>query len=127
MIANMDRMISYGVSFALDDFGTGASNLNYIVDMPVQIVKFDRGMSQAYFASGKAKYVMDAAMHMIHGMGLAIVAEGVETEEQYAKMEEIKIDFIQGFYFSKPLPEEEFLEFLRRKSGKTDAEMSGIC
>ena len=116
MIANMDRMINYGVNFALDDFGTGASNLNYIVDMPVEIVKFDRGMIQAYFASGKAKYVMDAAMHMIHGMGLSIVAEGVETEEQYRKMEEIKINYIQGFYFSKPLPEQDFLEFLQREN-----------
>ena len=117
MIANMDRMINYGVSFSLDDFGTGASNLNYIVDMPVQIVKFDRGMIQAYFVSGKAKYVMDAAMHMIHGMGLQIGAEGIETEEQYRKMEEIKINYIQGYYFSKPLPEQEFLEFLHRDEG----------
>ena len=118
LLANMDRMIDYGVSFSLDDFGTGASNLNYIVDMPVQIVKFDRGMIQAYFASGKAKYVMDAAMHMIHGMGLEIVAEGVETEEQLRKLEEIKINYIQGYYFSKPLPEQEFLEFLRREGDR---------
>lgn len=116
MIANMDRMINYGVNFSLDDFGTGASNLNYIVDMPVKIVKFDKGMIQSYFSNGKAKYVMDAAMHMIHGMGLKIVAEGVETEEQYRKMEEIKINFIQGFYFSRPLPEQEFLDFLSREN-----------
>lgn len=117
MLANMDRMIDYGVNFSLDDFGTGASNLNYIVDMPVKIVKFDRGMIQEYFISDKAKYVMDAAMHMIRGMGLKMVAEGVETEEQYRKMEEMKINFIQGFYFSKPLPEQEFLDFLRQKNG----------
>ena len=116
VITNMERMIDRGVHFSLDDFGTGASNLNYIVDMPVRIVKFDREMTQAYFANGKAKYVMDAAMHMIHGMGLEIVAEGVETEEQYKKMEEIKINFIQGYYFSKPLPEQEFLEFLCREN-----------
>ena len=116
MIDNMDRMINYGVNFSLDDFGTGASNLNYIVDMPVRIVKFDRGMTQAYFASGKAKYVMDAAMHMIHGMGLEIVAEGIETEEEYRKMEEIKINYIQGYYFSRPLPEQAFLEFMNRET-----------
>ena len=114
LISHMERMISRGVNFSLDDFGSGASNLNYILDMPVQIVKFDKEMIQAYFSSGKAKYVMDAAMHMIHGMGLEIVAEGVETEEQYRKMEEIKINYIQGFYFSKPLPEQEFLAFVRR-------------
>ena len=117
LISNMEQMIQCGTQFSLDDFGTGASNLNYIVDMPVQIVKFDREMIQAYFASGKAKYVMDAAMHMIHGMGLKIVAEGIETAEQYRKMEEIKIDFIQGYYFSKPLEEKAFLEFMSRENG----------
>ena len=70
---------------------------------------------QSYFTSQKAKYVMDAAMQMIHGMELAIVAEGIETEEQYNAMKEIKISYIQGYYFSKPLPEEEFLDFLREK------------
>ena len=118
LISNMERMIEYGIQFSLDDFGTGQSNLNYIVDMPVKIVKFDREMTQSYFANDKAKYVMDAAMHMIHGMGLEIVAEGIETEEQYNKMEEIKIDFIQGYYFSRPLSEQEFLEFLKRENGK---------
>ena len=114
LISHMDRMSSRGVVFSLDDFGSGASNLNYIMDMPVQIVKFDKEMIQAYFSSDKAKYVMEAAMHMIHGLGLKIVAEGVETEEQYRKMEEMKINYIQGFYFSKPLPEQEFLAFLHQ-------------
>ena len=117
LLSNMEKMIEYGILFSLDDFGTGQSNLNYIVDMPVKIVKFDREMTQSYFASDKAKYVMDAAMHMIQGMGLKIVAEGIETEEQYKKMEEMKINYIQGYYFSKPLPEQEFLEFLRRENG----------
>ena len=116
LLSNMERMIESGIHFSIDDFGTGESNLNYIVDMPVKIVKFDREMIQAYFASEKARYVMDAAMHMIHGMGLKIVAEGIETEEQYKKMEEIKINYIQGYYFSKPLPEQDFLEFLKREN-----------
>lgn len=118
LLSNMEKMIEYGIQFSLDDFGTGQSNLNYIVDMPVQIVKFDREMTQAYFANDKARYVMSAAMHMIHGMGLEIVAEGIEAKEQYEAMEEIKIDFIQGYYFSRPLPEQEFLDFLRRENTK---------
>ena len=121
LIAHMDRMIGHGVNFSLDDFGSGASNLNYIMDMPVKIVKFDKEMIQAYFSSDKARYVMEAAMHMIHGLGLEIVAEGVETEEQYRKLEEIKINYIQGFYFSKPLPEQEFLTFLHQMNVETPA------
>ncbi|MCH5264397.1 MAG: EAL domain-containing protein [Lachnospiraceae bacterium] len=118
LITNMEQMIKHGIMFSLDDFGTGQSNLNYIMEMPVKVVKFDREMIQSYFTSDKAKYVMDAAMQMIHGMEMKIVAEGIETEEQYKKMEEIKIGFIQGYYFSKPLPEQEFLDFLQRENGK---------
>lgn len=112
LLDNMHRLIDYGVKFSLDDFGTGQSNLNYIVDMPVDIVKFDRDMINAYFENGKAKYVMDAAMHMIHGMDLEIVSEGIETKEQYEAMEKFGINYIQGYFFSKPLAEQEFLEFI---------------
>lgn len=115
LLLNMRKLREFGVSFSLDDFGTGRSNLNYIVDMPVDIVKFDKDMIQAYFSSKKAKYVMDAAMHMIHGMQLQIVSEGIETEEQYNTMEKLGISYIQGFYFSKPLPEKEFLEFIKQE------------
>lgn len=113
LLDNMRCLMNYGVKFSLDDFGTGQSNLNYIVDMPVGIVKFDKDMTNAYFENGKAKYVMDAAMHMIHGMDLEIVSEGIETKKQYEAMEELGISYIQGFYFAKPLPEKEFLKFLQ--------------
>lgn len=118
LLENMKRLMDYGVSFSLDDFGTGQSNLNYIIEMPVDIVKFDHGMTQAYFSDDKARYVMDAAMHMIHGMGLSIVSEGVETKEQYEEMERLGISYIQGYYFSKPLPEDEFLAFLKKNNRK---------
>ncbi len=118
-LENMRKLIEYGVSFSLDDFGTGQSNLNYIVEMPVKIVKFDRTMINAYFENGKAKYVMDAAMHMIHGMGLEIVSEGIETKEMYDTMCSLGINYIQGYYFSRPIPEQDFLEFLKaKKEGK---------
>lgn len=116
LLENMNALMGYGVSFSLDDFGTGQSNLNYIVDMPVEIVKFDKSMTNAYFENRKAKYVMDAAIHMIHGMGLKIVSEGIETEEQYRAMEDLGISHIQGYYFSRPLPEKEFVEFLNRRN-----------
>ena len=109
---NLYALKRFGVTFSLDDFGTGQSNLNYIVAMPVDIVKFDRGMTLSYFENAKAKYVMDAAMMMIKGMDLEIVSEGIENEEQLAIMEALGIQYIQGYYFSKPLPREKFLEFI---------------
>lgn len=109
---NMQMLLDYGVAFSLDDFGSGESNLNYIVEMPVSIVKFDRGMSQAYFANQKARFVMEAAMRMIHDLKLKIVSEGVETKEQMEIISGLGIDYIQGYYFSGPLPENEFLQFI---------------
>jgi EAL domain-containing protein (putative c-di-GMP-specific phosphodiesterase class I) len=113
---NMKNLMDYGITFSLDDFGTGQSNLNYIVEMPVDIVKFDRSMTAAYFANGKAKYVMDAAMHMIQGLKLQIVSEGIETRKQFETMRDLGINYIQGYYFSEPLPMGAFLQFLDRKN-----------
>ncbi|MDE7362411.1 MAG: EAL domain-containing protein [Oscillospiraceae bacterium] len=119
LLDNMNRLIDYGVTFSLDDFGTGQSNLNYIIDMPVEIVKFDKGMTTAYFENDKATYIMDAAMNMIRGMDLKIVAEGVETAEQFYMLESLGINYIQGYYFSKPLPADEFLKFVIGANQKT--------
>ena len=114
LVRNMEMLMDYGVRFSLDDFGTGQSNLNYIIEMPVDIVKFDRSMILSYFENGKAKYVMDAAMHMIHGMDLKIVSEGIETKEQFETMEYLGINYIQGYYFSKPLSRNDFIAFLKK-------------
>lgn len=113
LLVNMDKLIDYGVSFALDDFGMGQSNLNYIMEMPVQKAKFDREMTQAYFTSDKGRHVMVAAAQMIHDMGLKIVSEGVETAEECQAIQALGIEYIQGYYFSKPLPEAEFLAYLK--------------
>lgn len=110
---NMTKLIDYGVKFSLDDFGSGRSNLNYIVDMPVDIVKFDRDMLISYFENVKARYVMNAAIHMVHGMELQIVSEGIETKEQFDTIKDLGVSYIQGYYFSRPLPQDEFLEFIR--------------
>lgn len=116
LLENMHKLIDYGVRFSLDDFGTGQSNLNYIIDMPVDIVKFDKDMINSYFENGKAKYVMDAAMQMIKGLHLSIVSEGIEKKEQYDIMRDLGIEYIQGYYFSKPLSVEEYLEFLSSRN-----------
>ena len=113
LLLNMDQLIDFGVSFALDDFGTGQSNLTYIMDMPVAVAKFDRQITKAYFVSDKARHVMNAAVRMIQDMGLSIVSEGVETAEECQAIADLGIEYIQGFYFSKPLPEKEFLEYLK--------------
>lgn len=113
LLKNMGQLINFGTSFSLDDFGTGQSNLDYIMDMPVQIAKFDRSMTQAYFSNHRAKQVMNAAIRMIHDMGLSIVSEGIETLEELQTIQSLGVEYIQGFYFSQPLPEVKFLEYLQ--------------
>lgn len=114
---NMKQLIEYGVEFSLDDFGNGHSNLDYVIDMPVDIVKLDMSLIQAYESEKKAKAVVQAAVRMIVDMELNALTEGVETREQLEEMQRIGVNFIQGFYFSKPIPENEFIEFLKKNQG----------
>lgn len=85
----------------------------YVVEMPVSIVKLDYDMSKAFFMSPKAKHVVRAVVNMAHSMDLKLVAEGIETKEEIDGMYEEGIDYIQGYYYSKPLPMDEFVEFLQ--------------
>ncbi|MCQ2104186.1 MAG: EAL domain-containing protein [Fibrobacter sp.] len=114
-LSNMEKLIDKGCCFSLDDFGKGESNLMYIVDMPVSIVKMDYDLTKAFFKSDKAKNVVYSVVRMAHDMGLSVVSEGIETKEELDALVEAGVDYIQGFYFSKPLPVNEFLEFLRMR------------
>lgn len=116
LLKNMNKLIEYGVEFSLDDFGTGYSNLNYILELPISIVKFDRQMTNSYFESEKGKLIMDAAINMIKAVGTKIVSEGVETKNQLEVLEKVSIDYIQGYYFSKPINGSDFLELLKEKN-----------
>lgn len=113
LLENMHNLIDFGFTFSLDDFGKGESNLMYIVDMPVSIVKLDYDMSKAFFTSSKAKQVVRAVISMVHGMGLNLVAEGIETRSEAEAITREGIDYIQGFYYSRPLPIQDFLKFLQ--------------
>jgi EAL domain-containing protein (putative c-di-GMP-specific phosphodiesterase class I) len=112
LLRNMQILREYGFSFSLDDFGTGNANLNYIVEMPVEIVKFDKSMVDSYFKNGIASYVMNSAISMIKGLKYKVVFEGIETEEQINVARAIKVDYIQGYYYSKPISKESFVSFL---------------
>lgn len=110
---NMKKLIDYGFTFSLDDFGKGESNLMYMVQMPVSIVKLDYDMSKAFFNSEKAKHVVRAVINMAHKMNMKLVAEGIETKYELENIRKEGIDYIQGFYYAKPLPAKEFLKFIQ--------------
>ena len=113
LLENMKKLNEFGCSFSLDDFGTGESNLDYIVNMPVDIVKFDRSMISAFFTNSRAQVMLEGVIMIIKRLGLKIVAEGVEEKHQLDALSDLGIDYIQGFYFSKPLPVDHFIDFVR--------------
>ncbi len=116
LMDNLNNLKKSGISLSLDDYGTGYSNLNYVVTMPVQIIKFDKKMTDEYFAGSKAKFVMDYSIRMFKAMDLKIVSEGVETKNQLDALANLGVDYIQGFYFSKPLPIDDFVKFINENN-----------
>ncbi|WP_276840582.1 EAL domain-containing protein, partial [Anaerovibrio lipolyticus] len=104
ILSNMESFRNIGIRFALDDFGSGQSNFTYLADMPFDILKLDMNLIKSYQVSERARHVIQAVERMAHEMGLSVVAEGVETKEEFDNMRKCGVDSIQGFYFSKPLP-----------------------
>ncbi len=116
LLQNMHDFMERGIKFSLDDFGTGQSNLNYIMSMPVDIVKFDYSITRDYFVNARAKYVVENMVNMVQQMGMEVVAEGVETKEQLEEFSSLGVDFIQGYYFSRPIPQDSFCDFIRENN-----------
>jgi EAL domain-containing protein (putative c-di-GMP-specific phosphodiesterase class I) len=114
LFMNMEKLIGMGVSFSLDDFGIGRSNLDYFVSMPAKNIKFDLTFTQGYFTNDKIRSVMKGMVNVVHDMDMKIVSEGVESKEQLDAMIGLGIDYIQGYYFSRPIPGDELIEFLKK-------------
>jgi EAL domain-containing protein (putative c-di-GMP-specific phosphodiesterase class I) len=113
LLTNMKKLTEHGITFSLDDFGSGSSNLNYIIDMPISTVKLDRYLTDEYFKNSRAKAIVKTIIEMSHSLGIKIIAEGIETEVGLNEMKQLGVDFIQGYYFSKPVPEHEYLKFIQ--------------
>ena len=114
IIDNMNKLRKVGFTFALDDFGKGESNLMYLVEMPFDILKLDMDMTKAFHVNRKAKSAVKTVRYMAKEMNLKIVAEGIETRDELFAFLKYDIEYIQGYYFSKPLPMPEFIDFVRK-------------
>ncbi len=99
-----------GVSIALDDFGTGYSNLLYISKMTPHVVKLDRGFTAKAMQNQFERQLMTNTIQLVHSLGLKVCVEGVETEEDLIQIHQLGADYIQGYYYSKPCPQQEFIE-----------------
>ena len=111
-IGMMDELKVIGFSFAIDDFGTGYSSLAYLKKMPVDVIKIDKSFVFGMLENRADYQIIMSTIAMVKNLGLQVIAEGVETSAQLRSLTENDCDIIQGYYFSKPIPEAELFEFL---------------
>ena len=106
----MDDLGQYGIQFAMDDFGSGYSNIARFITLPFSITKLDKTLLED---ANNIKVFFDSAVNLFKSLNIPLVIEGVETEEQLKMVKEKQIEYIQGYYFSTPLKENDLLDFLK--------------
>jgi EAL domain-containing protein (putative c-di-GMP-specific phosphodiesterase class I) len=107
---NMQKLEEKGIHFAMDDYGTGYSNTASIIKYPFHTIKLDKSMLWSAMDNDKAMCALKHTSAMIKDMKMELLAEGVETLEQAELLEGMGCDLFQGYYYSKPLCEKDFLE-----------------
>lgn len=112
--ATMQRLKDNGFVVEIDDFGSGYSSLNALMNLPFDVVKLDMEFMRANVTDGKSDIIVKSMTDMIHEIGADIIVEGVETEQNLESADFYGGDIIQGYYFSKPIPVEEFPSFVRK-------------
>ncbi|WP_052706145.1 sensor domain-containing protein [Vibrio galatheae] len=113
----LTRLKQYGVSISLDDFGTGYSSLNYLRALPIDEIKIDRSFIQDVAVDKQALLMVKSLIELAKNFEIKLIAEGVETKEQWQLLRDLGISAYQGFYFSKPLSQQGMQELLREKKG----------
>ena len=113
---NLNLIRDNDFRISLDDFGTGASNFQYLLNIPAKLIKLDMSLIQSAFSNEKSISIIHGMTLMTHSIGSKVVAEGVEDEKTLELLKDLDVDYVQGYYFSKPLPVDEFIEFIKQKN-----------
>jgi EAL domain-containing protein (putative c-di-GMP-specific phosphodiesterase class I) len=117
VIKTMQSLKEFGVRLSIDDFGTGFSSLSYLRRFPISKLKIDQSFVRDMFKCEDAQRIVSAIIGLAKSLRLRVIAEGVETQAERDKLEELGCDEIQGYLFSRPLPAEEFRALLVRHQG----------
>ena len=119
--ALLNELRELGMSIALDDFGTGYSSLGYLNKLPIDLLKIDRSFVRDASTDGDSIEIISAIIAMAHSLKMQVVAEGVEDNDQLGMLARLGCDFAQGYLISRPVPVDQFGEFLRERAFKSDA------
>lgn len=111
-----------GYTLLMDDFGSGYSSLNILLETPFDVIKLDKKFIENMMVSGKGRLILEQVVLMAEKLGLRLLAEGVETKEQAELLQSIGCDQVQGYYYAKPMPQEEFFELLIKQNKKMSDE-----
>ena len=111
----LDELRNSGVQIMLDDFGSGYSSFNTLHNISVDIIKIDMKFVEDLEKNEKSKVIIKSIIDMAHNLKCKVVCEGVETEENYITLRDFGCDYIQGYYFYKPMPETQFLLLLEQQ------------
>jgi diguanylate cyclase (GGDEF)-like protein/PAS domain S-box-containing protein len=114
-ISTLEQLQALGISISIDDFGTGYSSLAYLKRFPISVLKIDRSFVTEITEDKNDQAIASAIIALAKAMGLDVLAEGVETREQLEYLVDHGCDFIQGYYFSKPLPSDELIPTMQSK------------
>lgn len=116
IIATVDELRAKGFIIEMDDFGSGYSSLNMLSQLKLDILKLDMKFVQSETSQSADRGILRLIVEMAHRMNLSVVAEGVETQNQLSRLQEIGCDYVQGYLFSKPVPHREYGELLENFS-----------
>ncbi len=106
-----------GFKLLMDDFGSGYSSLNILLETPFDVIKLDKKFIENMMVSDKGKLILEQVVTMAERLGLGLLAEGVETKEQVDELRRIGCDLVQGYYYAKPMPVDDFFNLLRENRG----------
>ncbi len=126
IIQVVESLRSKGFFIEMDDFGSGYSSLNMLSELPIDALKLDMKFIKNIAKNEKALHMVELMMEIAEFLKVSVVAEGVETEEQCKLLKQMKCDVIQGFYFSKPIPPEEFKLLIEKEVKLRDSEAKEI-
>ncbi len=113
------KLHSYGFSVLMDDFGTGYSSLNMLKDLPIDVLKIDMRFLDDLDKDEKAAIVLESIIRLAKWMKLSVVSEGVETKKEWEYLRSVECDSVQGYYFYKPMPQDDFMELLDKSAAKS--------